>query len=61
MVTLWFNPGDHKLQVAAAIKRTIHINLREVRDALELQRVQCEESDREKLIQAIEDAGGKIQ
>lgn len=61
MVTLWFNPGDHKLQMVKAIKETIHIGLREAKDAVELQRVQCEECDREKLIQAIEDAGGKIQ
>ena len=61
MVTLWFKPGAAKLQVVKAIKETINIGLRECRDAVELGRVQCEEADKQMLIDAIEVAGGIVE
>lgn len=61
MVTLWFKPGAAKLQVVKAIKETIHIGLRECRDAVELGRVQCDESERQLLTDAIEVAGGIVE
>ena len=61
MVTLHFKPGAAKLQVVKAIKETIHIGLRECKDAVELGRVQCEESERQLLIDAIEVAGGIVE
>ena len=44
-----------------AIKETINIGLRECRDAVELGRVQCEEADKQMLIDAIEVAGGIVE
>lgn len=61
MVTLWFKPGAEKLRVAKAIKDTINIGLRECRDAIELGRVQCDESERQLLTDAIEVAGGIVE
>ena len=60
MVTLWFNPGPAKLQVVKAIKETLHIGLKDARDAVELGRIECVPSYRERLVEAIEDAGGKL-
>ena len=61
MVTLWFKPGPAKLQVVKAIKETITIGLREAKDAVDLGRVECEEADRQMLIDAIEVAGGIVE
>lgn len=60
MITLPFVPGASKLEVIAAIMRATHCGLREARDAVDLQRVNCEPKQREDLIKAIEDAGGKV-
>lgn len=60
MITLPFIPGPSKLEVIAAINRTIDCGLREARDAVDLQRVKCKPEQREDLIKAIEDAGGKV-
>lgn len=60
MITLPFIPGPSKLEVIAAIIRTIHCGLREAKDAVDLQRVNCEPEQRKDLIKAIEDAGGKV-
>ena len=60
MITLPFNPGASKLRVIKAIKCTIHCSLREAKDAVDLQRVSCKPEQREKLVKAIEAAGGKV-
>lgn len=60
MITLPFIPGASKLRVIKAIKRTTHCTLLEAKDAVDLQRVNCEPEQRKDLIKAIEDAGGKV-
>ena len=60
MVTLTFIPGPSVEQTIKAIKDTIEINLRDARDAIELQRVQCKDEDRQRLIDAIEVVGGMV-
>ena len=60
MITLPFIPGASKLRVIKAIKRTTNCTLLEAKDAVDLQRVSCEYEQREELIKAIEDAGGKV-
>ena len=60
MITLWIDPGPAKLQVAKAIKQTTHCGLREAKDAVEIQRVDCEPEQKEALIKALEAAGAKI-
>lgn len=60
MITLPFIPGASKLRVIKAIKRTTNCTLLEAKDAVDLQRVSCEPEQREDLIKAIEDAGGKV-
>lgn len=60
MITLPFDPGANKLLVVKAIKDTLGIGLREAKDALDLRRVECKPEDREKLVHAIESAGGKV-
>lgn len=60
MITLWIDPGAAKLQVVKAIKETTHCSLREAKDAVDLQRVDCEPKQREALIKALEAAGAKI-
>lgn len=60
MITLWIDPGAAKLRVVKAIKETIHCSLREAKDAVDLQRVDCEPEQREALIKALEAAGAKI-
>ena len=60
MITLSFDPGPNKLEVIAAIKNVLSISLREAKDAFDLQRVKCKPEEREKLVHAIESAGGKV-
>ncbi|MEE3485702.1 MAG: ribosomal protein L7/L12 [Bacteroidales bacterium] len=60
MITLSFIPGASKLRVIKAIKCTTHCLLREAKDAVDLQRVNCEPKQRDALIKAIEKAGGKV-
>lgn len=60
MVTLWFKPGPSKLKVVKAIKDTLKVSLREARDAVELGRIECVPSYRERLIKAMEAAGAKL-
>lgn len=62
MITLWLNPvpSSVKLQVVKAIKESTHCGLREAKDAVEIQRVNCEPEQREAVIKAIEAAGGKV-
>ena len=62
MITLWLNPVPIgiKLQVVKAIKDVTKCGLREAKDAVDLQRVDCEPEQREALIKALEAAGAKI-
>lgn len=60
MVTLTFIPGPSVQLMIKAIKETIEINMRDVRDAIELQRIQCKDEDRQRLIDAIEVVGGMV-
>lgn len=60
MITLWIDPGAAKLQVVKAIKDVTKCGLREAKDAVDLQRVNCEPEQREALIKALEAAGAKI-
>ena len=60
MITLPFEPGASKLRVVKAIKDITKCSLREAKDAIDLQRVDCEPEQREDLIKVIEDAGGKV-
>ena len=60
MITLWIDPGAAKLQVVKAIKDVTKCGLREAKDAVEIQRVDCEPEQREVLIKAIEEAGGQV-
>ena len=60
MITLWIDPGPAKLKVVKAIKETTHCGLREAKDAVEIQRVDCEPEQKEALIKALEAAGAKI-
>lgn len=60
MITLSFIPGASKLRVIKAIKCTTHCLLREAKDAVDLQRVDCEPEQRDALTKAIEEAGGKV-
>ena len=60
MVTIYFKPGDNKLLVVKAIKETLHLSLKDARDAADLGRITCYQSDRDRLVKAIEDAGGKL-
>lgn len=62
MITLWLNPVPLriKLQVVKAIKDVTKCGLREAKDAVEIQRVDCEPEQRDALIKAIEKAGGQV-
>lgn len=60
MITLWIDPGAAKLRVVKAIKVVTKCSLREAKDAVDLQRVNCEPEQREALIKAIEKAGGQV-
>lgn len=60
MVTIYFKPGDNKLLVVKAIKETLHISLINARDAVEVGRIKCVPSYRERVVKAIEKAGGKL-
>ena len=60
-ITLWFNPGCARLQVAKAIKQTLNISVGEARDAVELGRVNCTRQQRHLVIVAIEHHGGKVE
>jgi ribosomal protein L7/L12 len=60
MITLWIDPGAAKLQVVKAIKVVTKCGLREAKDAVDLQRVNCKPEQREALIKALEAAGAKI-
>lgn len=62
MITLWLNPVPVgiKLRVVKAIKDVTKCGLREAKDAVEIQRVDCEPEQREVLIKAIEEAGGQV-
>ena len=60
MITLWIDPGAAKLQVVKAIKDVTKCGLREAKDAVEIQRVDCEPEQRDALIKAIEEAGGQV-
>ncbi len=61
MVTLWFKPGPSKLEVVKAIKDTLHMSLKDAKDAVELGRITCYPDDRERLVKAMEDAGAKLE
>ena len=64
MVTLWFKPpyktGAEYLKMVSAIKGSAHISLRDAKDAVEIERVTCDEKYKESVIKAIEKAGGKM-
>jgi ribosomal protein L7/L12 len=62
MITLWLNPVPIgiKLRVVKAIKDVTNCGLREAKDAVDLQRVDCEPEQRDALTKAIEEAGGKV-
>ena len=62
MITLWLNPVPIgiRLQVVKAIRDVTKCGLREAKDAVEIQRVDCEPKQRDALIKAIEKAGGQV-
>lgn len=62
MITLWLNPVPIgiKLQVVKVIKDVTKCGLREAKDAVDIQRVDCEPEQRDALIKAIEKAGGQV-
>lgn len=62
MITLWLNPVPIgiRLQVVKAIKDVTKCGLREAKDAVDIQRVDCEPEQRDALIKAIEKAGGQV-
>lgn len=60
-IVVWFDPGPARLQMVKAIKDVLNKGLREAKDAVDLGRCECDESDKQRLINAIEDCGGKIQ
>ena len=60
MVTLWFKPGSNKGQMIQLLKESAHITLSDARNAVEVQRVKFKEEYKEKVIEAIEKAGGQL-
>lgn len=62
MITLWLNPVPIgiKLQVVKVIKDVTKCGLRKAKDAVDIQRVDCEPEQRDALIKAIEKAGGQV-
>ena len=64
MVTLWFKPpfksGPKYLAMVAAIKTSAHISLAAAKDAVDIERVKCDEKYKDTVIKAIEEVGGKM-
>lgn len=55
-----FNPGDHKVQMAKAIIDTLHLGLKEAKDAVEAGEVECPDDKYDTLCQVITEAGGVL-
>lgn len=56
-----FNPGGHKLQMVKVIKETLHLGLKEAKDAVDAGEIEIDSSvDPKELCLAITDAGGEI-
>lgn len=60
MVTVYFKPGPSKLKTMNAIKKVLPVSFGDIRDGVELGRIKCVESYRERVVKAIESVGGKL-